>query len=153
RNKTCQCLHTTAILAPIFPGRQAMRRWWTAFPSVLFIAAAIGVLDAQSPTDWVAVAGDRGSMKYTPVDQITPANVSKLAEAWNYEPGGASPIVINNIMYFVAGGNVTALNADTGKEAWKYQLTQGGAIRRGMSYWPGDASHPPRVLVTIGSGN
>ena len=31
---------------------------------------------AQSPTDWPAVAGDVGAMKYSPIDQITPANVT-----------------------------------------------------------------------------
>ena len=26
------------------------------------------------------------------------------------------------------------------------------SVRRGMTYWPGDATHPPRVLVTISAG-
>ena len=32
------------------------------------------------------------------------------------------------------------------------EVTAGGAIRRGMTYWPGAANHPPRVLVTMSSG-
>jgi glucose dehydrogenase len=113
------------------------------------------VLEAQSPTDWPAVAGDVGGMKYASVDQITPANVAKLLPAWTYQPGGPTPIVIDNLMYFVAAGAVVALNADTGVEAWKFPLiraTAGGAIRRGMTYWPGVAPHRPRVLVTMSGG-
>ena len=54
-----------------------------------------------------------------------------------------------------AAANVVALNADTGTEAWKFALseaTPGGAIRRGMTYWPGTPPHAPRVLVTMSGG-
>ena len=69
-------------------------------------------------------------MKYSPADQITPANVATLTQAWTYPTGGAAPIVIDNLMYFVAGGNVVALNADAGTEAWKFALERGDARRR-----------------------
>jgi quinoprotein glucose dehydrogenase len=94
-------------------------------------------------------------MKYAPLDQITPANVAQLTQAWTYEPGGPWPIVIDNLMYFTAGGSVVALNADSGNEAWKFPLseaTPGNPVRRGMSYWPGTPPDAPRVLVTISSG-
>ena len=58
-------------------------------------------------------------------------------------------------MYFVAGGNVVALNADSrhgGVEVPAEQATPGGAVRRGMTYWPGTPPHAPRVLVTISDG-
>jgi quinoprotein glucose dehydrogenase len=129
-----------------------MKRVFTSVAAVVALSAAI---TAQGPTDWPAVAGDVGARKYTALDEITPANVSRLTEVWTYKPGGPTPIVINNIMYFVAAGQVVALNADTGTEAWKFPLikvTAGGAIRRGMTYWPGTPNHPPRVLVTMSSG-
>ena len=125
--------------------------------SVLLLIAVLGlaVLDAQTPTtDWPAVGGDIGGMKYSPLDQITPANVSKLKQAWEYAGGGV-PIVVENVMYFASGGNIVAVKADTGTEVWKYllsQATRGTPVRRGLTYWPGDAQHSPRVLVTIGSG-
>jgi len=112
-------------------------------------------LAAQSATDWSSTAGDPGAMKYTSAAEITPANVTRLKEAWSYRPGGPSPIVINNTLYFASGGNVVALEADSGTELWKFplrQAAQGAAIRRGMTYWPGTPEHAPRVLVTIGSG-
>ena len=119
------------------------------------LSLAALALHAQSPTDWPAAAGDIGAMKYSPADQITPANVAKLTQAWTYQPGGPAPIVVNDLLYTVAGATVVALNADTGTEAWKFKLsdaTTGGAIRRGMTYWPGDAQNASRVLVTISSG-
>src|SRR6476660_4404429 len=110
------------------------------------LALRVLALDAQSPADWPAVAGDVGGMKYSPADQITPANVGTLKEAWSYASQGSAPIVISNIMYFVGGCNVIALNAESGTEAWKFALseaTPGGAIRRGMTYWPGTPPHAP----------
>ena len=112
-------------------------------------------LAAQSATDWPSTAGDPGAMKYSSVGDITPANVSRLKEVWTYRPGGPSPIVINNTMYFATGGNVVALKADSGNELWKFPLRDaapGAAIRRGMTYWPGTADQSPRVLVTLGNG-
>ncbi len=126
----------------------------TSVAAIGAIALAV-VAHAQSATDWPAAAGDVGAMKYAPVDQITPANVRKLTQAWTYQPAGPSPIVVNNILYFVSAGTVVALNADSGTEAWKFKLsgaTTGGVIRRGMTYWAGTPPHAPRVLVTISSG-
>jgi len=126
----------------------------TSVAAIGAIALAV-VAHAQSAIDWSAAAGDLGATKYAPVDQITPANVTKLTQAWTYQPAGPSPIVISNIMYFVAAGTVVALNADSGTEAWTFKLsdaTPGGVIRRGMTYWAGTAQHAPRVLVTISSG-
>ena len=113
------------------------------------------VVRAQTPTDWPTVVGDPGGMKYTPLDQITPANVTRLVEAWSYPAGGPSPVVVNNLMYFTAGENVIALNADTGTEAWKFALSQattGTPVRRGVTYWSGTPPHGPRILVTLSNG-
>ena len=132
-----------------------MTRRSILYPFALVLAGLWAAVGAQTQTDWPAVAGDLGGMKYAPVDEITPANVSRLAEAWTYTPSGAAPLVINNVMYFVGGGNVIALHADSGTEAWKFALSQattGGAIRRGMTYWPGGSGQAPRVLVTMSGG-
>jgi glucose dehydrogenase len=130
-----------------------MRRLMTI--AAMSLALGLAGVGAQGPTDWPAVAGDLGAGKYSALDQITPANVTNLKEAWSYEPGGPSPIVIGNLMYLTAGGNVVALNADTGTEAWKFPLAQatpGNAVRRGMTYWPGTAGQAPRALVTVSAG-
>jgi glucose dehydrogenase len=131
-----------------------MRRLSVWLPAaVLALNAVTAAQNAR--TDWPNVGGDPGGSKYSPVDQITPANVAQLKEAWSYQPGGPFPIVVGTTMYVVSGGNAVALNADTGQEIWKFALreaTPGFSVRRGMTYWPGDATHAPRVLVTITSG-
>lgn len=130
------------------------RTAWLAAALAAIVLSPLA-LEGQSPADWPAVAGDIGAMKYSPADQITPANVAKLTQAWTYQPGGPAPIVVNDVMYFAAGATVVALNAETGAEVWKFTLadaTPGGAIRRGMTYWPGTPPHAPRVLVTMSAG-
>ena len=132
------------------------RAWfnWILVAAGLLATSSLAA-QSQSQADWPAVAGDVGATKFSPADQITPANVGKLTQAWTYQTGGAAPIVVGNLMYFVSAGNVVALNADAGTEAWRFPLADaapGGAIRRGMTYWPGTPPHAPRVLVTMSAG-
>jgi glucose dehydrogenase len=68
--------------------------------------------------------------------------------------GGANPeavpIVVAGVMYIPAGNRVLALDAETGNEVWKYQLTTGQTSARGVAFWPGDSGNPPRILFTAG---
>ena len=72
-------------------------------------------------------------MRYSPLDQITPANVTSLKVAWTYhmKPADATriatsettPLVVGNIMYLGSPyGHIVALDATTGKEIWNYKL-------------------------------
>ena len=134
---------------------------------------------AASPTDWPEYGNDPGGMRYSPLTQITPANVGKLKVAWTYgmnpqpvpgQPRGmvagstaggrgrvptstATPIMVGGVMYLPTPfGRVVALNADSGKQIWAYALPGGDQPPfRGVSYWPGDARHAPRIIFgTIG---
>jgi quinoprotein glucose dehydrogenase len=110
---------------------------------------------ASAKADWPTVGNDPGGTKYSPLSDITPANVARLAPAWSYAPGGPMPLVVDNTMYFVSAGNVVALAADSGAEIWKFPInkaTPGTSVRRGVTYWPGGAGQAPRVLVTITFG-
>ncbi|HWE48707.1 MAG TPA: pyrroloquinoline quinone-dependent dehydrogenase [Bryobacteraceae bacterium] len=121
------------------------------FTGLLFTA----VLMAQAPGDWPNYGRDAGGTKYSPLNQITPANVNKLAVVWTYhttDPGGTweeTPLVINHVMYFASQKNRTiALDADTGKELWQYDpKTPRVSEHRGVSYWPGDSSTPARIVL------
>jgi quinoprotein glucose dehydrogenase len=85
-----------------------------------FVISASAVALAQSATDWPTVGNDPGGMKYSPLTQITPANVSRLTKAWTYDLGvpasgwTVTPIVISNMMYFPVQSTIVALKADTG---------------------------------------
>jgi quinoprotein glucose dehydrogenase len=126
-------------------------------------AAAAG---SPSPADWPTVGNDPGSMKYSPLKQITPANVARLTTAWTYDMGvpasgyTITPIVIRNVMYLpVQGTVIVALQADTGKEIWKCDLKDipnlgpnPSAGGRGISYWPGTGRTAPRIVIDTTNG-
>lgn len=112
--------------------------------------------------DWPTYNRDLAGTRFSPLTQITTENVSRLVQAWSYSvradgaPAGlggsqAVPIVVAGVMYLPRGNKVVALEADSGKVIWEYQLAQGQASRRGVGFWPGEGSDPPRVMVTSGS--
>jgi len=119
-----------------------------------------------SPRDWPNTGNDPGSMKFSPLTQITPGNVAQLAQAWTYDMGvpaagyTITPIVIGNVMYLPVNGTViTALQADSGKELWKYDLKNlkdigpnPSAGGRGISYWPGAPRIAPRIVIDTTNG-
>jgi glucose dehydrogenase len=114
---------------------------------------------------------DSANTRYSPLKQIDTANVAKLTQAWTFTTatgataapatagpgrGGAgigaevTPIAVNGIMYVPAANLVVAVDADAGKEVWRYQLSRGQASTRGVSWWPGDKENPPRIIFTSG---
>jgi glucose dehydrogenase len=117
--------------------------------------------------DWPTYNHDLAATRFSPLTQITPDNVGQLKEAWTVQlapppavgapagPGAggfqAVPLVVNGVLYAPAGNKVLALEADTGKTIWEYQLAQGQASRRGLAFWPGEGRDPARVMVTSGS--
>jgi quinoprotein glucose dehydrogenase len=137
----------------------------------LQIAAITAQQSVKSPspaTDWPMFSHDLGGTRFSPIKQINPGNVSKLKLAWrmpyradrnNAATGGlgglteVTPIVVNGVMYLPAESRVLALDAATGKEVWKFDVSpsQGNALsRRGVTYWPGEANIPARIFVTAG---
>jgi len=140
----------------------------------LIVAAALPAAAQLSPADWPYYARDLAGTKYSPLDQVTPSNVAKLAPAWTFSlkseaikaessgdpfalPGSAvgatsaaTPIVVNGVMYLPAGRRVVALDPSNGAEIWSYVLPAGVASQRGVAYWPGDKQNPPRILFTAG---
>jgi len=105
---------------------------------------------------------DLGSTRFSPLKQINAQNVSNLSKAWSYDmrPGGngpasaayaeVTPIVVNGVMYLPAGNKVVALDGDSGKEIWRFELKTGLASARGVAYWPGTRHHAARIFFTSG---
>ena len=143
------------------------------FVPVLLASLLGGTALAASPTaplrtDWPNYGNDDGGARFSPLTQITPANVGKLKIAWTYHmnvgpvdntplPNGrqrrlpystATPIVVDDVMYFPSPyGRIIAVNATTGKQIWAYDLPTGDQPPfRGVSYWPGDGKHGARIL-------
>jgi quinoprotein glucose dehydrogenase len=53
-------------------------------------------------------------------------------------------------MYLPAADRVVALDPETGKEIWRHPVSGGAPSRRGVAYWPGDGTHPPRIIFAAG---
>jgi quinoprotein glucose dehydrogenase len=110
--------------------------------------------------NWPSFGNDPGQMRYSTLTQITPANVTRLRQAWTYDTGRmgrkweTTPLVVNNVMYFTLPAEaegVVAADPVTGKEIWKYTpKVRGFRTNRAVSYWPGDAKTPARLLYTSG---
>ncbi|CAN5625055.1 hypothetical protein BH09BAC4_BH09BAC4_29390 [soil metagenome] len=119
----------------------------------LFIAASLLFITthftADLPdTNWVEYNGDGARSHYSPLTQIDASTVHRLNVAWTYASGGAdtvgnrtqmqcNPIVIDGVLYGVsANTQAFALNAATGQEIWRTNLTNnGGTTSRGVTYW------------------
>ena len=81
---------------------------------------------AVPPGDWHNINRDSGATRFSPLTQITPANVGNLKQSWTFAMtgGGSSvPLVVNGVMYVSSGRRVVAIDGDTGKEVWAYTLT------------------------------
>ncbi|WP_229598765.1 outer membrane protein assembly factor BamB family protein [Runella limosa] len=98
--------------------------------------------------DWPEYNGNATRNHYSEASQISAENVGQLKVAWTYASGGAdtvfhrtqmqcNPIVIDGILYGVsANTQAFALDATTGKELWKTNVTETeGTTSRGVSYW------------------
>jgi quinoprotein glucose dehydrogenase len=124
---------------------------------------------APAAADWPMYRRDVAGTGYSPLTQITTKNVAGLTQVWTYKlqgdappavppggkgPGGvnsqATPIVVNRVMYLPAANRVVALEPETGKEIWSHPVTGGPPSRRGVAYWPGEGSNPPRIIFTAG---
>jgi len=77
--------------------------------------------------DWPMVRRTYDGWGYSPLAEITPANVSRLQPAWVFSTGvnnghEAAPIVNNGVMFVATPGNqVIALDARLGTLLWRYR--------------------------------
>ena len=126
-------------------------------------------LKVDLKNDWPDFGRDGGAQRYSPLAQITTANVGKLKLAWQYgmDPRAATlsgaqrvipateavPIVIGNVLFTpTSQHSIVALEADTGREIWKYDLGRAGAPLRGVTFWPGDSKSVPQVFAGTSDG-
>jgi len=133
----------------------------------VILASSLTTLRGQSSktpaADWPMFNRDLASTRYSPLTQITTANVANLQQVWSYRlqpsnfrfgtAGGAAevvPIVVNGVMYISTQTRVVALNPENGTEIWSYDVAGGQASPRGVAYWPGDRQNPARVMFTAG---
>jgi quinoprotein glucose dehydrogenase len=121
-----------------------------------------GLLLCVSPAlAWEHWGGDRGGMRFSPLTQITPANVGNLVRAWEFRTGDldsrapeamkrtkfqATPLFVEDSLIFCSPFNeVIALDPGSGAQKWRYDpkiaTSQRPANRyncRGVTYWVDD---------------
>jgi len=111
---------------------------------------------AAAPTsardgEWHHYGNNPAGRRFSPLDQITRANVGALEEVWRYstgrEPNGqpapfqTTPLKIDDRLYFCTGYNdVIALDPESGEQLWRFEAkadTTGifGQTCRGVSYY------------------
>ena len=147
--------------------------------SVLFVAVVLSavvwtalVTRAQSGAksgEWPTYGGDLGNTRYSPLDQISAENFSKLEVAWRFKTDNlgprpefqleATPLMVKGVLYSTAGTRraVIALDAETGELLWTHSENEGGrgdvAPRqlsgRGLAYWT-DGTEERILYVTPG---
>jgi quinohemoprotein ethanol dehydrogenase len=82
--------------------------------------------NAKTGKEWLSNGLDYGANRFSPLDQITTANVGKLGLAWFYPLNSifgveATPIVVDGIMYVTAPwAIVSAIDARTGQNLWTF---------------------------------
>lgn len=76
---------------------------------------------------WPSYHGRLSGNRHSPLDQITTANVTRLAPQWTFPvPSGqnalqVTPVVVDGLMYVTAVNAVWALDARTGRQVWHYR--------------------------------
>ncbi|UIJ72306.1 PQQ-binding-like beta-propeller repeat protein [Aurantimonas sp. HBX-1] len=118
---------------------------------------AAPVIDPEVPAgEWHAYGRTGYGQRYSPLAEITPANVDELEVAWHYHTGDISepgdptettfevtPLKIGDRLYLCTPHqDVIALDATTGEEIWRYDPQIEGELAlqhltcRGLSYQP-----------------
>src|SRR5215475_3651465 len=110
---------------------------------------------------WEYWGGDQGGMRFSPLEQITPANVGNLVRAWTYRTGDlesrpavamkrtkfeATPLFVEDSLILCSPFNeVIALDPGNGQQKWRYDPKISNEMRpgnryncRGVAYWADD---------------
>ncbi|MBH1991302.1 MAG: PQQ-binding-like beta-propeller repeat protein [Sphingomonadaceae bacterium] len=106
-------------------------RFSTAIAGLAMVAMTGGLVArtssdiAQGGANWSSYGGSDKEQHYSPLTQITEANVGKLGLAWSYDidtfDSYTQPLEVDGVFYFAVGLSVIhALDARTGRLLWQY---------------------------------
>lgn len=94
------------------------------------LAMSLYAQDGATRDNWPHYGGQTSAWRYSALEQVNAANVSKLTTAWVFQSGEidggmqVTPIVVDGVMYVTTSKNkVFALDAATGRELWSYHYT------------------------------
>jgi quinoprotein glucose dehydrogenase len=128
---------------------------------IIVLLASTAVSAAQA-VDWPAYNGGKDGDHYSSLRQINRSNVGQLHAAWTYDTGEnggieTNPLMITRRLYaFTSSLQILALDAATGRLAWKFDSGLGangsGGLgftqpSRGFSWWTD--GHESRLFAGI----
>jgi PQQ-dependent dehydrogenase (methanol/ethanol family) len=150
---------------------------WIAVAGVVSLAAWLGIAQtnrrvvddaalktgSQNGAEWLSYNVNWAEQRYSPLNQITDGNVSRLGLAWSYDiplaagtPQAhqeATPLVFNGVLYSITPWSIVyAVDLKTGKELWhqdpdvNQQVWQSriccGVVNRGIALYQGKVIAP-----------
>src|SRR5206468_9113940 len=150
-----------------------MRRFLAIVGLLILCHAAVAQRGQQPPVNqWPKY---QYNSNFSPLAQITPANVAQLTRAWTFNYGAGSlpsgnlgldyrfevqPLIIDGVMYISTPGSprdpkvkstITALEPETGKVLWQYSSPR-NIHGRGLAYWKGNGTVGPRLYFATDKG-
>ncbi len=132
----------------------------------LAVIAFIAGLQGQSrQVDWPAYGGNGDGSRYSPADEITPQNIRRLTPVWQWTHGEKpleeygttpyrfenQPLMVDGVLYVTTPyNNAVALDAETGKELWRFDS---GAVKLGTIPGTGFKHRAPALWRDRNDGN
>jgi alcohol dehydrogenase (cytochrome c) len=100
----------------------------------------------KNPSRWLMYSGDYTGRRHSPLTQVTPGNVGRLAAQWAFQADNmvagrgfeGTPLLLDGVLY-VTGNNNTAwaINVRTGEQLWRYRRN----LPPGLTYGSANASN------------
>jgi alcohol dehydrogenase (cytochrome c) len=100
----------------------------------------------KDPSRWLMYSGDYSGARHSPLKQITPDNVGKLAAQWTFQVENmvtgrgfeGTPVILDGVMYMTGNNNTAwAVDMRTGRQLWRHRRQ----LPSGLTYGAGNASN------------
>lgn len=122
-------LGLASAAAVLSAGQQPRPQASAPMPAVLqnYRPVTADRLRRPEPGDWLSIRRTYDGWGYSPLNEITPANVARLQPVWAFSTGAvngheATPIVNDGVMFVSTPGNqVIAIDVRSGALLWRYR--------------------------------
>jgi len=153
------------------PGETSMKNSnFLLLASACWLAHGAALAQSGATVEWPYYGGNSYAQHYSPLDQITAANVADLEVVWRWSAANfgprpearsqITPLMIDGVLYATAGTtrSIVAIDARSGETIWVWRPNEGerfdAAPRkmsgRGVAYWTdGDGD---RRIITVTPG-
>ncbi|WP_414661645.1 outer membrane protein assembly factor BamB family protein [Horticoccus sp. 23ND18S-11] len=147
---------------PLSSRLRSLSRWGGASFLILQSLVSLGAAATPTQADWSTYLGSPQRNLYSPLQQITRANVGQLQVAWTYDTGEkgeyqANNLIVGGVLYTATPSRrVIALDAATGRERWQWDPAStpagaGGRRQRGLVFWQNETGGEKRLFTAVGN--